>query len=290
MIPAMGDLVKVDPKTFRERFGKAPFRVEHALSQHPLLSIESLAQLADSLPPAKAEHNVADLPAVLEPGATDLESVNQTPGEVARGIESNGCWMVLKEIEHHPEYRALLNTALDEVEEQVADLEGEMRHRVGFIFLSAPNSVTPLHIDNEHNLLLQIRGSKAITIGEFGNRALRDRELERLYKGGTTRYLGESPEESETFELQPGDGVSVPLSHPHWVQNGETVSISLSITFQTPRSERRGQVYALNSRLRRLHVSPHPPGKDGIRDRLKAATYRAARAPARARRRYRRSS
>ena len=40
----------------------------------------------------------------------------------------------------------------------------------GFIFVSSPNSVTPYHFDPEHNILLQIRGSKVMTQFPAGTR------------------------------------------------------------------------------------------------------------------------
>jgi hypothetical protein len=275
----MTDLITVDPDVFAENFGRAPFTVRHTLSEHSLLTIEALAELADFLPSDLVEHNLSDLPKVLEARDRQLQTLDQSPGEIARGIETNGCWMVLKEIEHHPAYRDLLNSALDEVSEQVRELDGPMVRRLGFVFLSAPNSMTPLHIDNEHNLLLQIRGEKRVGIGRFRDPNVENEELERLYEGVGTRYLEREPEAMEEFDLQPGDGVSVPLSFPHWVRSGDGVSISLSVTFQTPRSLRRAQVYALNARLRRLHIAPRAPDKDGVRDHVKAAAYRAGRVP-----------
>jgi hypothetical protein len=39
----------------------------------------------------------------------------------------------------------------------VADRDGGMLDRFGFIFLSAPDSTTPSHTDPEHNFPLQVR-------------------------------------------------------------------------------------------------------------------------------------
>ena len=284
----MTDLLQLDPRIFADRFGREPFLVEHTLSDHPLLELESIAQLADFLPADLVEHNLGDQPEVLSDRGASLERVEQSPGEVARGIETNGSWMVLKEIERDPKYAELLNASLDEVQRYVADLEGPMVRRMGFIFLSAPGSVTPVHIDTEHNLLLQIKGTKQMSVGRYEDSAVYERELERLYAGGATRYLDQDPDTMEAFDLVPGTGICVPHSAPHRVKNGDVVSISLSITFQTPRSERIGDVYAINTRLRALRLSPRPPNGDGVRDRIKSAAYRTARAPARAARALRR--
>ena len=60
---------------------------------------------------------------------------------------------------------------------------------------------------------------------------------------------------------------------PHWVQNGPAASISLSITFRTPASLRAERVHSLNARLRRLKLSPKPPGGAAGRDRAKEIAY-----------------
>jgi cupin superfamily protein len=280
-------LLLLDADDFRSRFGHEAFLVHHTLAGHPLLELESIAELADFLPSGLVEHNMGDQPEVLE-NPEEVERLDDTPGNIARGIETNGAWMVLKEIERHPDYARLLNESLDEVEEHVAGIEGPMRRRMGFMFLSAPGSVTPVHIDTEHNLLLQVRGTKQMSVGQFRDTQDFERELERLYSGGATRYLKQGPEEMTAFDLEPGIGICVPHSFPHVVRNGPTPSISLSITFQTPQSQRVADAYALNSRLRRMHVDPKPPeGGDALRDRVKAGTWRALRAPVRAARRLR---
>jgi hypothetical protein len=277
----MGSLLDLDAPGFEHKFGRQAFLVHHHLSDHPLLTLTSLAELADFLPARYVEHNIGDVPEVIDDPDRELKRVEQSPGEIARGIETNGCWMVLKEIEQHPDYRELLNASLDEVEELVAGLDGPMRARKGFVFLSAARSVTPVHIDPEHNLLLQIRGTKAMSVGQFGDGDRHHRELERIYGGKPSRYLDHRPDAMQSYELLPGVGICVPHSAPHSVRNGDETSISLSITFQTRASERRGSVYAVNSRLRKLRISPRPPDGTG-RDRAKDALWRLARAPVRA--------
>ena len=42
-----------------------------------------------------------------------------------------------------------------------------MRNRVAFVFVSSPVPVTPVDFDIEHSLLMQVRGSKTVSIGRF---------------------------------------------------------------------------------------------------------------------------
>jgi hypothetical protein len=80
---------------------------------------------------------------------------------------------------------------------------------------------------------------------------------------------------AQTFRIAPGEGVYNPPFMPHWVQNGNAVSVSLSITFRTRLSQRAEMVHTFNARWRRLSLPVRPPGhSDGI-DRGKETAIRA---------------
>lgn len=257
----------IEKDAFVESFGHRPLAVGHALTEHPLLELEALAQLAERLPAQRVEHNYADVPKVVDP--SQLRQSADAAGDVARGIETNGCWMILRNIELDEDYRNLLNEGLDEVVPLVEATEGSMIRREGFIFLSAPGSMTPCHTDPEHNFLLQVRGTKEINIGEFPDPRSEQLALEQAL-GGEHSNLSWEPVNPVAFDLAPGDGVYVQPHAPHWVENGPRPSISLSITFRTPASQDEINVHALNARLRRLGLSPVAPGQHPFLDRSKA--------------------
>ena len=267
----MGKLLDIDPAGFDEHFGKKPFAVRHHLSGHPLLTVERVAQLADALPESQVEHNLGKVDKFVPSG--EAPRLDATPGEVARGIDTNGCWMVLKNIEQDAEYKALLDETLDEVKAW-SDLEGGQTLREGFIFLTAPNSMTPAHVDPEHNFLLQIRGDKVMNTGDFPSEEVRTSALEAFYSGAH-RNIDWEPAAHREFPLDPGDGIYMPVAVPHWVTSGPEVSVSLSVTFRTPVTERVGHVWSANSRLRKLRLSPNPPGASERSDRFKDSAARA---------------
>jgi hypothetical protein len=80
-----------------------------------------------------------------------------------------------------------------------------------------------------------------------------------------------------TFDLKPGAGLHFPVTYPHWVKNGDGVSISFSITFRTPDLDRRRALYSINSRLRGWKINPSPVGAKPWRDSILFNTFRAAR-------------
>ena len=265
--------LKIDRESFGAAFGREPIGVQHDLIDHPLLSLDALGDLAETLPADEVEHNVGDVPDIVT-GGEGVERSDLSPGEIARTIETNGLWMVLKRIESVPAYKQLLDETLDEVEPFVADREGGMTQREGFVFLSAPGSTTPSHTDPEHNILLQVRGWKEMTVGDFPDERTRQLEIEDHTSGGH-RNIDWKPVDPELFRLEPGDAVYVPPHAPHMVKNGDTGSVSLSITWRTPEIERVARVSSVNARMRKLGLSPKAPGSRPGADKLKASASKA---------------
>lgn len=273
-----GGLLGLEAPRFQAAYGRSPISFAHRLVDHELLTLEALAGLAERLAPRQIEHNVGTLPDVLGTAAAPRRDL--APGDLVRSLADNDCWMVLKWIETDPDYRQLLDAVLDEVEAHLPSGE-RVLVREGFVFLSAPGSVTPSHVDPEDNLLLQIRGTKTMTTGGFATTEARDRALERFHGGGG-RNLTVAPYEPVRTELGPGDGIYVPVHTPHLVHNGPTPSVSLSCTFTTTGVDRLAAVYKVNDRLRGLGLSPSSPGARPGLDRTKQAVWRAPRSIARA--------
>lgn len=267
----MTKLLEIDPTGFEAHFGKEPFAVRHNLVEHELLTVERVAQLADFLPESSVEHNLGNVDKIVAGG--QAPRLDETPGEVARGIETNGCWMVLKNVELDPAYKALLDQTLGEVDEWAAR-EGGQTLREAFIFLTAPNSMTPAHVDPEHNFLLQIRGDKVMHTGDFPSDEVKKETLEAFHSGAH-RNIDWDPVNEKPFPLDPGDGVYMPVAKPHWVTSGPDVSVSLSITFRTPATERASRLWATNSKLRKLKIAPKAPGANERADKVKDTAARA---------------
>jgi hypothetical protein len=271
---AQQPVLVLDAATFRSNFNRRPFRIRHTLSENALFSLPRLIELSRRLPRRLVEYNAGDVPVSLDPSLTPQTGL--TIEETIRRIEECRSWMVLKNVEHDPEYADLLYRCLDEVNVYSELLDPGMFKREGFIFISSPGSVTPFHIDDEANFLLQIHGQKFMNVFDRDDRSLvSEEQLERFAMGIGHRNLEFRPEfqdKARVFELNPGDGVHVPVTAPHWVKNGDSFSVSFSITFHTRGTERRRLVYAANLALRRLGLKPTPYGA-GFQDTLK---YRAA--------------
>ncbi len=268
------------PPSARDRLSGAypeqPILLDHALADHPLLQLEALAALAQRIRPVDAEYNRADLPVGIDPA--DTPSNGLTVEETIRSIEHCGSWLVLKFVEQDPHYRALLDETLAELADVVGPATGSMLKREAFVFISSPDAVTPFHFDPEHNILLQIRGSKVMTIFPAADEALVSGEQHEAFHDGGHRNLAWRDEFSacgEEYALAPGKAVYVPVKAPHWVRNGPEVSISFSITWRSEWSFREEYARRMNAMLRRSGLNPASPKRYPHQNHLKSFTYRA---------------
>ncbi|MBB4640608.1 cupin-like domain-containing protein [Rhizorhapis suberifaciens] len=241
--------------TLCQAYPDAPAKLAHDLAGHPLLTRAALAELAERLPRDRVEYNRGDLPLGVRPEDTPENGLSI--GETIRAIDSNGSWMVLKNVERDVLFNALLHSALSEIAPLVETKTGPMLHSEAFIFLSSPNSITPFHMDPEHNILLQIEGEKMMTVFPAGDKALVPPEQSEAFHAGAHRNLHWDERflaKGKAIHLSPGDAVLVPVKAPHFVKNGAAVSISFSITWRSARSVAEGELHSLNAQLRRWRL------------------------------------
>ena len=252
--------------------------LHHRLPDHPLLSIEALAQLGESLPASEVEYNPGNVPIGIRP--EDVPSNGLSIGETIRRIDSNGSWAVLKNIVNVAAYRTLLMDLLGELEPVVIPRTGAMLTPQGFIFISSPGSITPFHFDPEHNILLQLKGRKVMNVWPAGDeRFAHRREHERYHTGGHRNLPWEDAYKGDAQQvpLGPGDAVLMPVMAPHFVANGDAPSISLSITWRSEWSYRESEAHAANAALRRMGLDPAMPPRWPSYAWMKTVGWRAAR-------------
>jgi hypothetical protein len=261
-------------KTFSAHYPEVPHKLVHKLGAHPLLDLDALAALAEALPPASIEYNFADLPIGIDgkPAPTGIPI-----GETIRRIGETGSWAALKNIEQVPAYAELLGGLLAELKSVIEPRTGAMLKLQGFIFITSPGGVTPYHFDPEHNILLQVRGSKVMTQFPAGDARYAPDAVHEAYHTGGGRELtwhdGLLAGGTE-FPLAPGEALFVPVMAPHFVRNGPEPSVSLSITWRSEWSFAEADARAFNKVLRRIGLSPRAPGRWPARNRAKAIGWR----------------
>jgi hypothetical protein len=301
------NLLLIDPRSFRDNLDRRPFKIGHRLEDHPLLQLPRLVRLAERLSPTrgvgsilyfKADHAVNQVDGggygskTSPPGgkpqrtfvARNLERPALSAEETIAQIESCNAWMQLRDVGADPEYASLLRALLDELGGYTRGLTPGVRGARADIFVSSPGATTPFHLDEEHNFLLQVRGSKVLSIADGSDRSvLSEPQLVEFFRGDgeLAPYAPHLEERSTHVALAPGEGVHIPPCFPHWVKNGGAVSVSLGILWHSDVTAARRQLYRVNAWLRRLGLRPRSPGETPALDALKLAPFRLRRAAAR---------
>jgi JmjC domain len=266
-------LVDIDATAFADAFARRSVPVRHGLADHPLFTIDAIADLADRLPPESVRRERGNLP--LANYGDYLDVGEGPPSETIRNVERTGTRVSLRDIQQAPEYAELIDECLDKVDQLVAERQGGMTARAGYLFISCPASTTPMHFDREHSFLLQVKGAKHVSVAAFDDDpAALQREFD-CYVDGRECDFDAMQAVAETFSIAPGIGVYLPSYVPHWVETEAGISISFSIPFDTEFVERAEAVIRINKRLRQLHLSPRPIGASEPIDRAKAAVVRS---------------
>jgi hypothetical protein len=261
--------IDIDRQSFMAAFAKRPVYVKHRLADHPLFTLDAIAELADRLPPDSVRRERGHLPFINMEGYVDVGE--GPPSQTILDIERNGFRVSLRDIHQAPEYAEVVHDCLDEVSALMADREGGMVDRAGYLFISSPSATTPMHFDVEHSFLLQVRGKKNVHVAAFDeNPGLLQRELSRYVDGRECDFAAMNAV-ADTFGIEAGLGVYLPSYVPHWIDTEAGISISFSIPFFTAFCRRAESVYRINRRMRKLHLSPRPPGTSQPIDRTKEA-------------------
>jgi hypothetical protein len=266
-------LLLIDREKFRQNFNKRHFIFSHRLRGNPLFSLPRLIELARDTAQSRPEDLYYDA------GVTDIDARwGSSPAafpvdETIQRIEMSGAWINIKCAEKDPAYTSLLADCISDVLEVGGkELARKMRRTQMTIFVTSPNRVTTYHIDSECNFLLQLEGSKEISIFRQDDRdVLSEEEIEQFWTidRNAARYKPHLQDHADRVALEPGTGVHIPINAPHWVQNGNNVSITVSIHYHSWASE-RANIYRCNYYLRnKLGVTPTPPFRSPARDFVK---------------------
>ncbi|MGB3738503.1 MAG: transcriptional regulator [Pontixanthobacter sp.] len=262
---------------FASHYPETPHVFAHELARDTLFTLNALAELAGRLSSGSVEYNRADMPI----GVTGKPDATGVPiGETIRRIATSNSWAVLKNVEQVPAYRHLLHNLLAELRAAIESRTGAMLRPQAYIFISSPDAVTPYHFDPEHNILMQLVGSKVMTQFPAGDTRFAADTIHEGYHSGGPRELvwrdafadGGTP-----FSLTAGQALYVPVMAPHFVRNGPESALSLSITWRSEWSFAEADARGFNRLMRRAGLEPKPPGRWPASNRAKAAAFRTLR-------------
>ena len=253
-------------------------QVRHRISDHPLLQIDSLVQLSSRL--AKfgriRTHSNEAYAGTAFNHAPMLYPNQRPPEETLANIASAKAWMSLLNVQTDDIYRGLVDEVLDDLKPGIDRIDPGMTYRGGWIFVTSPNTVTPFHMDKEHNFILQIKGKKRLLVWEPDDIEVLSEEARDLFHANHSRDLVTWREEARArahvFELEPGMGAYMPQTAPHLVENGDNASITVSFTYYTNSTRRKSRLHSLHQRMRGMGLSPSPVGSRPLMDSLLDST------------------
>ncbi|HEU4591740.1 MAG TPA: cupin domain-containing protein [Steroidobacteraceae bacterium] len=262
--------------------------IHHNFHEHPLLQLDALAVAAKELAPTKQCRYIT-------PGSKQDSAFHHTPSdpegrgvdEVFRRIEEPGSWIALYNVETLPRYAQLLREVTDSARHLIDREQRGMFSVGGFVFISAPPSVTPFHIDRENNLWLQVHGQKVINVWDHRDRAVvAGKDVDHFVVHGgleNVKLKDGFRERSHEFTTRPGDGVYFPSTSPHmtrsdrdWVRPGDGVSVSIGVVFYTDVTRKAAYVHAWNLFLRKFGLDPTLPSISPMLDGIKRPLGRCA--------------
>ncbi len=244
----------------------------HRLMDHPLLQPDQLVALGGRL---EAQGRVRTHSNDVEAGtsfnnAPRLHPNRRSAIETLEHIGEAAAWMSLLNVQTDPLYRTLVDEMLDAIQPAVEVVDPGMSYRGGWIFVTSPRTITPFHFDKEHNFLFQVRGRKTIHVWDHNDtdaasEASRDR-FHACHERDLLVWRDDLRQRARKFVLKPGQGVYMPSTSPHMVENGDEPSITMSFTYYTDSTRRDSLLHRTHYHLRQWGITPPDVGSRPMLD------------------------
>jgi hypothetical protein len=248
--------------------------VRHSLADHPMLQIPSLVELGKRLE-ARGQIRSHGSDVTAATSFNEAPKINPNAKSAVATLSNVAeakAWMSLLNVQTDEVYRRLVDEVLDDVKPIFDRKDPGMCYRGGWIFVTSPKTITPFHMDTEHNFILQIQGKKRVYVWDHLDRSVVSERGQELFHTYHSRELVNFREEfrakARVFDLEPGMGGFMPSTSPHLVENGDEPSVTMSFTFYTASTIRRCLTYRGKNHARRLGLSPEPFGTKPSSDEL----------------------
>jgi hypothetical protein len=274
-------VVDLERSRFLKDFNRRDFPVTHNLAGSPLFALPRLIEVAAATA-AKRPNDVYYDAGDIDVAQRWAESpkLDEPVDVTMRRIAKSNAWIVLRQVDLDPAYSGILQSCLQDMLRLTgARLRERMKRTEIIVFVTSPRRITTYHIDRECSFLLQVHGEKDINIFDRDDRdVLPEQELERFWTVDTNAalYKPDLQQRAHIYRLKPGNGVHIPINAPHWLRNGDDVSISVNFNFWEHDRE-RANLYRANYYLRQLRFAPVAPfvspGRDFLKKPFGAAVY-----------------
>jgi hypothetical protein len=244
--PITFDRAHFDPRRF--------CTLQHVLDRHPLLGGPAVAELAVRRRAAAP----ADAP--------------------------TGRVLTLFDLHADPGYRQLVSRVLDALQPAVEACDPGMHYRAAWILLAPPRAIAPLHVDTQHNLLLQVSGGNRLHVWDRRGRQAPSAAAPSRRVRQPIVWDEAFRASAQLVELLPGSGAYLPAGVPHMVESGSVPALSVNFSFRTRGSVRDSELIRLHRQLNTVGIRLPEPERAPRVDEL---LFRSAGALQRVQRRFR---
>jgi hypothetical protein len=239
-------------ETHSELWTHQPIRLEHEMHTSPAFSINELAKLIEGYP---REHY-----SLVQTGARGASRIwregdigNLSGREVIEAISRGGLWLNMRDVGAvDSRYRELVDRMFAEIVARVPGFKTPKGHQES-ILISSPDAQVYYHADLPGQSLVQIAGRKRvwvypnsapfITAEHLEDIALFNVEVDLPYKDW---YDGHA----KVLDIGPGQMLGWQMNAPHRVENLDTFSVSMTISYTNDEIRRSEIVNLANGLLR----------------------------------------
>ena len=251
----------------------------HSLVDHPLLQMDEIRKLVKRTPKHQISFSAGKKPESADIGSSHIHHKSEHTIEYAiDNMENADAFLFIDSPEKDPKFNQLFQDIKFDLDAFCQKSGYHLWEARLFLFVSSPGAITPYHLDHQHTLLAQIKGTKTLNLWPAFNYDLTPpHELEVFCSRITRKFQMRDKLEHlrKPYKMVPGEGVYLPFLAPHSVQNNDDVSISLSMIFNTFESQKIWNSFRINHILRnRLNLSPTLPGLKPWLDELKHQSIR----------------
>jgi hypothetical protein len=232
-------------------WGNQPIQLEHELHKSPLFSIETLAGLIERFP---REHYSLVQTGARGSGRVWREGeIGDLGGrQVMDAISCGGLWLNMRDVGAvDARYRTMIDGMFEEVAARVPGFQA-WGHQES-ILVSAPDAQVYYHADLPGQGLIQIAGRKRvyvypntppfITAEHLEDIAVYNVEVDIPYQPWYDRH-------AKVFDIGPGQMLNWELNAPHRVENLDTFSVSMTVSYTNDQIRRAEIVNLANGLLR----------------------------------------
>lgn len=236
-----------------------PIRLEHEMHKSPAFSMDDLATLIENYP---RQHY-----SLVKTGAKGSSRLwregdigNLSGKELIDAIARGGLWLNMRNVGTvDSRYRKLVDKMFEEICAKVPGFEMPRDHQES-ILISSPDAQVYYHADLPGQSLVQIAGRKRVYVYPNTAPFITPEHLEDIALFNVEvdlPYQDWYDEHAKVLDIGPGQMLGWPMNAPHRVENLDTFSVSLTISYTSPTIRRAEIVNLANGMLRhRFGITP----------------------------------